>query len=107
MPTAFLTNETIQSLVYEKMNYVEAPEDEEAPPEEIDAGSKELTMSNGFRKYSVAAIEEVVTFDEAENTVKQVECKLLDFDWIFTGDNAANMMKVLAETSNDEIFATQ
>ena len=37
--------------------------------------------------------------------MKQVECKLLDFDWIFTGDNTATLIKVLAETDNDEIFA--
>jgi hypothetical protein len=37
--------------------------------------------------------------------MKQVEAKLLDFDWIFTGDNAASMIKVLAETDNDEIFS--
>jgi hypothetical protein len=37
--------------------------------------------------------------------MKQVEAKLLDFDWIFTGENSACMIKVLAETENDEIFS--
>ena len=37
--------------------------------------------------------------------MKQVEAKLLDFDWIFTKQNAAEMIKILAETENDEIFS--
>lgn len=37
--------------------------------------------------------------------MKQVEAKLLDFDWIFTESNAIEMVKVLAETENDEIFS--
>jgi hypothetical protein len=56
-------------------------------------------------QYNMLAVEELVQFDEAESTMKQVEAKLLDFDWIFTGDNAASMIKVLAETDNDEIFS--
>ena len=56
-------------------------------------------------QYNMLAVEELVQFDEAESTMKQVEAKLLDFDWIFTGDNAASMIKVLAENDNDEIFS--
>lgn len=42
---------------------------------------------------------------EDTNEVKQVEAKLLDFDWIFTGNNAKAFMTILAETENDEIFS--
>ena len=35
-----------------------------------------------------------------------MEAKVLDFDWIFTADNAAKFVKILAETKNDEIFAS-
>ena len=37
--------------------------------------------------------------------IKQVEAKLLDFNWVFIGDNSARLLKSLAETENDEIFA--
>jgi hypothetical protein len=43
--------------------------------------------------------------EQNENTYKQVEAKLLDFDWIFTNNNAATLIKILAETTNDEIFS--
>jgi hypothetical protein len=50
-------------------------------------------------------VEAVAQFDDAENNLKQVEAKLLDFDWIFTGNNAATLLNILAETDNDEIFS--
>lgn len=51
-------------------------------------------------------IEAIASTDQtAENIMKQVEAKLLDFNWIFTENNAATLIKILAETTNDEIFA--
>jgi len=37
--------------------------------------------------------------------VKQVEAKILDFDWVFNGDNSAKFIKILCETENNEVFA--
>ena len=78
----------------------------EAEPDVYDPNAKpQATYLNGFMQYNMLAVEELVQFDEAESTMKQVEAKLLDFDWIFTGENSACMIKVLAETENDEIFS--
>ena len=41
------------------------------------------------------------------SNLRQVEAKLLDFNWIFTGKNAQKFIQVLATTDNDEIFATK
>lgn len=38
--------------------------------------------------------------------MKQVEARVLDFSWVFTGDNAAKFLQILSKTDNDEIFAT-
>ena len=43
--------------------------------------------------------------EPADSSIKQVDAKILDFSWVFTGDFAKNMIKTLANTSNDEIFA--
>lgn len=60
---------------------------------------------DGFLKYTVEGIEEILKADEGESVFKQVEAKLLDFDWIFTGDNSSQIIKLLAETENDNIFS--
>ena len=52
-------------------------------------------------------IEEIATDKEDTSNLRQVEAKLLDFNWIFTGNNACKFITVLAETDNDEIFATK
>ena len=79
---------------------LDAPEEEAADP---NAGNK-LFDNDGYLKYS-AAIEATVVFDDAENNLKQVEAKLLDFDWIFTENNARELIKILSETENDGIFS--
>lgn len=43
--------------------------------------------------------------DFEDSSIKQVDAKILDFSWVFTGEFARNMIKILANTSNDEIFA--
>jgi hypothetical protein len=52
-------------------------------------------------------IEDIATEKEDTSNLRQVEAKLLDFNWIFTGNNACKFITVLAETENDEIFATK
>ena len=49
----------------------------------------------------------MATEKEDTSNLRQVEAKLLDFNWIFIGQNAAKFITVLSETDNDEIFATQ
>ena len=56
--------------------------------------------------YSIE-IEELATEKEDNSSLRQVEAKLLDFNWIFTKQNACKFITVLAETDNDEIFATK
>lgn len=55
-------------------------------------------------KYSIEV--EPQTHIADDSNIKQVEAKILDFNWVFVGDNAARLTKILAETDNDEIFAT-
>jgi len=47
-----------------------------------------------------------MTHKADDSNLKQVEAKILDFNWIFVGDNSARLIKILSETDNDEIFAT-
>lgn len=64
-------------------------------------------MVSGVHKYDIAIDEAVLPNNEEKegSKLKQVEAKLLDFDWVFNGDNAKNLIAILAETTNDEIFA--
>jgi len=107
VPTAFLPDETLQGLVNQAFGLEDqqAPENEE---EQIDTNSK-LNTTDAYAsvRYDPTTIEALAVLDEAENNMKQVEAKLLDFDWIFTEKNAGAVVKVLAETSNDEIFACE
>ena len=47
--------------------------------------------------------------DEEEDTsnLRQVEAKLLEFNWMFIEENAARFIKILSGTDNDAIFATK
>lgn len=45
--------------------------------------------------------------EDDDSNQKQVEAKVLDFNWVFTGDNAERLVKILAKTENDQIFATE
>ena len=48
---------------------------------------------------------EPTSYGADDSNLKQVEAKILDFNWVFIGDNNARFTKILAETDNDEIFA--
>ena len=48
---------------------------------------------------------EPVTHDADDSNFKQVEAKILDFNWVFIGNNNATFIKILAQTENDQIFA--
>ena len=90
-------------MVFDAMDFTPAPDAPEEEAADPNAGKEQY--NDGFLKYSVDAVEAVAQFDDAENNLKQVEAKLLDFDWIFTGNNAATLLNILAETENDEIFS--
>lgn len=68
------------------------------------AGSGDASH-NGPIKYSVEAIEQLATTTSEESNLKQVEAKILDFDWVFNGNNASTFLSALGNTENDEIFA--
>lgn len=55
-------------------------------------------------KYGAAVEPQTHVADDSN--LKQVEAKILDFNWVFIGDNTARLIKTLSETDNDEIFAT-
>lgn len=42
-----------------------------------------------------------------DSSLRQVKAKILDFNWIFNGDNAEKFIKTLSDTDNDAIFATE
>ena len=110
VPTAYLTDKTLQTLVYAKMRRLQPVDDAaggEAEPEAVDPNAKPpyTYNSENFIVYNVDTVEECVCIETQEGDMKQVEAKLLDFDWIFARNNANEMIKVLAETENDEIFS--
>lgn len=78
---------------------------QENEAEQIDTTGGKVQAVDGFVKYNVQTIEAIASADDTDNNIKQVEAKLLDFDWIFTENNAATLIKILAETTNDEIFS--
>ena len=55
-------------------------------------------------KYTDAV--ELCTYEAENSTIKQVEAKILDFSWVFTGKNAAFVIQILSQSQNDAIFAT-
>lgn len=74
----------------------------------MDDGSNEFQLqktSNGLFSYTENKFEVIADVTAETNNKKQVEARLLDFDWIFTSNNSATLIKILAETSNDEIFS--
>jgi hypothetical protein len=46
-----------------------------------------------------------MTHSVEDSNIRQIEAKILDFNWLFVEDNSANLLGALAETDNDEIFA--
>ena len=112
VPSSFLTRETLQKLVQGPAG-VKAEGEEDDPDSLRDnnflalLGSGEVgSGEEGPSKYSLE-VEDVATDKEDTSNLRQVEAKLLEFNWIFIGQNAAKFIAVLAETENDEIFATQ
>lgn len=105
VPSAYLTNETLQSLVDKAQANPDQEENKgEAEPEDpVEMAKAEVV--NGFVQYQTATVERIVPTLNETNEIKQVEAKLLDFDWIFTGDNAKTFLSILSETENDEIFS--
>ena len=45
---------------------------------------QQLTTMKALQVYNVDTVEEIVCVEAQEGNMKQVEAKLLDFDWIFT-----------------------
>lgn len=96
----------MQSLVASKKD--EAEEVDEEMNNGIDqllGGSGDAgTFSDAPFKYSNEV--EPITHGADDSNLKQVEAKILDFNWVFIADNSARLTKILATTDNDEIFAT-
>ena len=45
------------------------------------------------------------THETDDSSIKQIEAKILDFNWAFIGDNTGRLLTTLADTENDDIFA--
>ena len=43
--------------------------------------------------------------NEQEDETKRVEISVVEFDWVFHGEEAKNFIKKLANTDNDNLFA--
>lgn len=92
----------MQSLVSKTAN----DEDEEEAPEPgfIDQ-ALDMLKDNDDAPLKYSTQVEPQTYGADDSNLKQVEAKILDFNWVFIGDNAARMMEILSSTDNDEIFA--
>lgn len=80
-------------------------EDEEVKEEEAGDGFLKAQTIDQNDATAYEAIAEVI--DEGDNQIKQVAAKVLDFNWIFVGQNATKLLQTLADTENDEIFSCQ
>ena len=91
----------------------EAKKDEEDAEAEANDNFLEAFLGSGIEadegpaKYTEEDVEDLTQDREDASNLRQVEAKLLEFPWIFSGQNAAKFISILAETDNDEIFATQ
>lgn len=90
----------MQSLV-KKTNSAEQDEEEESkdPLQEL------LAADTGDAPFKYSGAVEPQTHVADDSNLKQVEAKVLDFNWVFIGDNSARLTDILANTDNDEIFA--
>jgi len=62
-------------------------------------------VDDAFVKYSTDTVEAIAAAEPDDSKLRQVEAKILDFDWVFNGDNSAKFIKILCETENNEVFA--
>jgi len=100
---AYLTDQYMQSLVSKKD--LNGEEEAEEGPNSIDQilNEEEIDVDAPL-EYDLKV--EPMTYGADDSNLKQVEVKILDFNWVFIADNSARLMKILATTENDEIFAT-
>ena len=43
---------------------------------------------------------------EIDKTTKRIETSIIEFDWIFQGPKAVGFIKMLAQSNDDNVFAT-
>jgi hypothetical protein len=77
--------------------------DSEISEGEVSKG-KQALYSTEIEPCMVNGDEDDETADTSD--LKQVEIKLLDFNWAFIGTNAERFIEILAETDNDDIFTS-
>lgn len=88
-------------------------EEEDAAEAEVNDNFLEAFMGSGIEgnegpaKYIEEEVEDLTIDREDASNLRQVEAKLLEFNWIFSGQNAAKFVTCLSDTDNDEIFATE
>jgi hypothetical protein len=108
VPTSFLTLDYLQSVVKGDEDQANEAEGEQGPEDnnfaKIFGGIEE--DDGGPAKYDPLLVEDITQDREDTDNQKQVKAKLLDFNWIFNGNNAEKFIKVLADSENDDIFAT-
>lgn len=101
---AYLTDGYMQSLVSSKAGKEDDEEDEDEMSLADTLAVEQAKDDDAPLKYSDDI--EAKAYIADDSNLKQVEAKILDFNWIFIGDNNARLTKILSETDNDEIFAT-
>lgn len=79
-------------------------DDDKEEKEVVDSTHNVVDKDDGPFKYSQAV--EPMTYGADDSNLKQVEAKILDFNWVFIGDNSQRLTQILSTTDNDEIFAT-
>ena len=96
--TAYMTDEFLQSLV--KISDKVVKEEEVVVVEEHDHNhdgeAEELHEIHEDAPFKYNAAVEPRTYIPEDSKIKQVEAKILDFNWVFIGDNSARMMNILA-----------
>ena len=100
IPSIYITDDFMQSLVRKK-----STNDEEEQDEAQDPLKELLAKDDEDAPFKYSGAVEPQTHVADDSNLKQVEAKVLDFNWVFIGDNSARLTDILANTENDEIFA--
>ena len=65
---------------------------------------KRILDSKGNTRVAVLNQEFDYGLEDGEVPLKRVQIESLDFDWLFEGQNAATLLKILAQDANQECF---
>ena len=61
------------------------------------------SLKSGFTKKKLRDFNLASSYDD-KSIVKRIKIEAIDFDWIFTGDNAKNMVNILADNASTKLL---